>query len=76
MQVILKDSQRMEQIEKWAKYVRTSNGKWRKVHNKFINDQFELALNFYNRLLKQPNGKGKIRKLRGIKNLNAAPFLK
>ncbi len=65
------DKQRTEQIHRWAKYDRTSNGEWKKIHTQFINAQFDKANAFYRRLAKQPGGKEKIIKLRGIKNLKA-----
>ena len=51
--------------------MRNSNGEWKKIHSQFINAQFEKANAFYKRLAKQPGGKEKIIKLRGIKNLKA-----
>ncbi len=65
------DNQRAEQIDRWVEYVRNSNGEWKKIHSQFINAQFEKANAFYKRLAKQPGGKEKIIKLRGIKNLKA-----
>jgi hypothetical protein len=62
------DKERMKQIERWAEYVRTSNGEWKKIHSKFINAQFQKANAFYKRLAKQPNGREKIIKLLGLKN--------
>ncbi len=37
------DAQRMEQIDRWAQYVRTSNGAWKKHHAAFINAQIDKA---------------------------------
>ncbi len=70
------DQRRIEQIEQWAEYVRTSNGKWRKIHSQFINDYFQSANAFYRNLAKTPQGKKVVIELRGIKNLEAAPMLK
>ncbi|MFH0713616.1 MAG: hypothetical protein V1722_04140 [Candidatus Micrarchaeota archaeon] len=70
------DPSRIEQIERWAKHVRESNGEWKSIHSQFIDAQFQKALAFYDRLLEMPNGKAKIAELRNIKNLEAAPMLK
>ncbi len=69
------DRQREEQIDRWAKYVRESNGGWKKAHAEFINAQFDKADAFYRRLAAQPGGKEKIIRLFGVKNLEALPFL-
>ncbi len=67
---------RFEQIDRWAQYVKTSKGEWRKHLTAFLDAQFQLANSFYARLAKTPGGKEKIRELRGIKNLDAAPMLR
>ena len=54
------DPQRLEQIDRWANYVKTSQGAWRKIHSEFLDAQFELANAFYQRLAQQPGGKKKI----------------
>ncbi|GEM_PF-4552295 len=68
--------ERAQQIDRWAEYVKTSKGAWKKEHAAFINAQFEKSEAFYLRLAKQPGGKEKIIRLFGIQNLNAVPFLK
>jgi len=70
------DPQRLEAIDRWAEYVRTSRGAWKKEHAAFINAQFEKAEEFYRRLAKQPGGKEKIIQIFGIKNPEAVSFLK
>ena len=70
------DPQRLEQIDRWAEYVKTSKGAWKKIHTRFINAQFEKSEAFYHRLAQQPGGKKKIVELFGIKNLDAVPWLK
>lgn len=62
------DEQRAKQIERWAEYVRNSNGEWKKAHTVFINAQFEKANAFYARLAKTPGGLKKIADIFGIKN--------
>ncbi len=66
---------RFEMVKKWAEYIRSSNGKWRKIHNEFITAQFDMAQSFIRRLAEQPGGKEKIIKLYGIKNKKAFPKL-
>ncbi|MBI2445809.1 hypothetical protein HYV43_05460 [Candidatus Micrarchaeota archaeon] len=70
------DYQRLEQIDRWAHYVRDSKGAWKKDHSAFLNAQIQKANAFYERLAKTPGGKEKIIRIFGIKNLDAAPFLK
>ncbi len=70
------DEQRLEAIDRWAEYVKTSNGAWKKDHSEFINAQFDKANAFWRRLAKTAGGKRKIIAIFGVKNLDAAPFLK
>jgi len=57
------EKERLEQIDRWANYVRTSKGKWRKFHSRFINAQYEIANSFYERLSKTKRGKEKIKEI-------------
>ena len=60
--------QRTDAVERWATYVKRSNGAWKKVHTEFIDAQFHKAEVVMKRMLKQENGAEKIIKLYGIKN--------
>lgn len=62
-------------IERWAHFMREHPSKWKKVHTEFINAQFKSHEQFLERLLRQPNGKEKIRELYKIKNLEGYPTL-
>ena len=62
-------NQRMEQVERWANFVKNNPDKWKKIHTQFINAQFEKHRNFIKRLLKEPDGFEKIVKLYDIKNV-------
>ena len=62
-------NQRMEQVERWANFVKNNPDKWKKIHTKFINAQFEKHRAFIKRLLKEPDGFEKIVKLYDIKNV-------
>ncbi|HLD18598.1 MAG TPA: hypothetical protein VJB90_01150 [Candidatus Nanoarchaeia archaeon] len=71
---MIRDQTHMESVERWAKYVR-SNKNWRTLHTEFIDSQFENTYRVINELLKQPNGKEKIKSLYGIKNEKGYPSL-
>ncbi len=72
---VVMDKSRLEQIDRWAEYVRTSRGAWKKEHTAFINAQFEKADAFYRRLAQTPGGKEKIRAIFGIQNPRVLLFL-
>jgi hypothetical protein len=63
---ILRDKSHMEQVERWAEYVR-NNPDWKKKHTKFIDAQFDIANRFYKKLALSPGGKEKIEELRKVK---------
>ena len=64
----------MDSVIRWANYVK-DNPNWRKYHTEFINAQFENSYRVIFELLKQPNGKDKIKKLFNIQNVNCCPGL-
>ncbi len=66
------DNQRMEQIDRWAEYVK-KNPNWKKHHTAFINAQFEKAEQFWEQMLKEPGGKEKLREIYNVKNPKAVP---
>lgn len=57
-----KVNQRMEQVKRWANYVR-SHKDWKKIHTDFINAQFIKYSRFLKRILKTQDGKEKLRLL-------------
>lgn len=61
-------NQRVEFVDRWAREVKNSNGKWKVVHTAFINSQFQKSEEFIGRLSKEKNGAEKIIKLYKIKN--------
>ncbi|HIJ11070.1 TPA: hypothetical protein HA278_03350 [Candidatus Woesearchaeota archaeon] len=65
----------MEQVERWAKFVRDNPTKWQKPHAEFIDALFQNQKRVLLELLKQPNGKEKIIKLYNIKNIKGYSFL-
>ena len=64
-------NQRMEQVERWANFVKNNPDKWKKIHTQFINAQFEKHRAFIKRLLKEHDGFDKIVKMYNIKNVQA-----
>lgn len=66
------DKQRIEQVERWAEYVRT-HPDWKKHHKEFIDAQFDMASKFWKRILSQPGGKKRLREIYGIENPKALP---
>lgn len=61
-------SAHMSQVERWANFVKNNPKKWKKIHTKFINAQFEKHRRFIRELLRQPGGFEKVVKMYGIKN--------
>lgn len=59
----------MQQVERWARFVKNNPDKWKEQHTEFINAQFEKHRSFIKNLLKQKNGFEKIVELYGIKNV-------
>ncbi len=66
----------MEQIERWAAFVRGNPAKWKKIHTQFIDAIFEKHYQFRERLLKTPGGKEKLQKLYDIKNKEGYDWLR
>ena len=53
----------LEQIERWAQFVKSNPNKWKTIHTEFINALFDKHEQFRERLLKTPSGKEKLDKL-------------
>jgi len=60
----------LEQIERWAYFVKNNPDKWKKAHSEFINAIFENHYEFNKKLLKSPNGKEKLQQLRRMRLKN------
>ena len=55
------DNERMENVRKWAEFVRTHDRSvWKPSLKEFIDSQIIIGNRFYKRLEKTPNGKEKI----------------
>ncbi len=68
----MRDKTHEESIERWVKYMDT-HPEWKKEHSAFIDAQFEMSEAFVRRMLKEPQGKEKLRELYGIKNRKGYP---
>ncbi|NQU78439.1 hypothetical protein HQ545_01595 [Candidatus Woesearchaeota archaeon] len=65
----------MEQVERWANFVKNNPNKWRKDHTGFINALFDKHYKFVERLAKIPGGKEKLIKAYNIKNKKGYSWL-
>lgn len=72
----MREASHMEQVERWAKFIRANPTKWQKSHTEFINALFENHNQFRERLLKTPEGKKKMIALYNIKNVEGYDYLK
>ena len=66
----------LDQIERWAEFVRQNPSKWKKIHTKFINSLLENQKRVYNELVKSKAGREKIIRIYGIKNIAGFTSLK
>lgn len=46
----MRDKSHIEQIERWANFVKNNPNKWKQEHTKFINAQISKANEFYKNL--------------------------
>ena len=63
----MRDPCHMEQVERWARFVRDNPEKWKDVQGEFIDAQIFGAWKFYERLAKTEEGREKIRKLKEMR---------
>jgi len=66
----------INQIERWANFVRNNPTTWKKAHTQFINALFQKNEEVIQRILKTPHGKEKIIELYNIKNIEGYSWLK
>lgn len=65
MSIPIRDKTHMQQVERWANFVKTHpRAVWKKQVGPLIDAQIIMAERFYARLAKTPGGAEKIRKLR------------
>ncbi|MEK6901106.1 MAG: hypothetical protein AABX37_02085 [Nanoarchaeota archaeon] len=72
----MRDQSHMEQVERWANFVRENPTQWKKIHTGFINALFQKNEEVIQRLLQQQNGKQKLIELYNIKNVAGCDWLK
>ncbi|MBM3308792.1 MAG: hypothetical protein FJY77_00920 [Candidatus Altiarchaeales archaeon] len=61
----MRDKTHMEQVERWALFVKTHpRSEWIKHVKPLVDSQITMAERFYRKLKKQKNGAEKIRKLK------------
>ena len=64
---MVRDKSHSEQIERWAKFVKSNPRKeWIKHLKPFIDSQIKKANDFFKKLAKTKEGREKIRKIKGI----------
>ena len=56
----------IEQIERWAHFVKENPTTWKKIHTEFINALFDKHDQFRERLVKTPGGREKLARLYGM----------
>ena len=57
----------MEQVERWARYVKKNPDKWKSKQKPFIEAQIIMARRFYSKLAETEKGREKIRILRKLR---------
>lgn len=69
----MRDKTHLEQVERWARYVKENPGKWKIQLKPFIDSQIIIARRFYSKLAETQEGRNKIKKLRNISNNTVIP---
>jgi hypothetical protein len=62
----MRDKTHIEQVERWARYVKENPDEWKLKIKPFIDGQIIMARRFYEDLAKTEGGKEKIKRLRGL----------
>ena len=62
-------AEHMQQVERWADFVKNNPDKWKKIHTEFINAQFDKHRRFVKNLLKEKDGFEKIVEIYKINNI-------
>ncbi|MBI4145907.1 hypothetical protein HY489_01060 [Candidatus Woesearchaeota archaeon] len=65
----------MQQVERWARYVKEHPLTWKAQHTEFINAIYEKASDAIVRISKERSGREKIMQLYKIKNEKGYPTL-
>jgi hypothetical protein len=59
----MRDKTHMEQVERWARYVKDNPDKWKEKVKPFIDSQIIIAQRFYQKLAETKEGREKIKRL-------------
>jgi hypothetical protein len=63
----MRDKSHIEQVERWARYVKDNPDKWKSKVKPLIDSQILMSRRFFENLAKTNGGKEKIEKLRNLK---------
>ena len=62
----MRDKIHIEQVERWARYVRENPKEWKAKVKPFMDAQIIMAKRFYDNLAKTEEGRRKIKQIRKI----------
>jgi len=62
-----RDKTHIEQVERWARYVKENPDKWKPKIKEFLDSQILISKRFYNKLAETDEGREKIKLLKDIK---------
>ena len=66
----MRDKTHIEQIERWANYVKQNPDRWKSKLKPFLDSQIIIARRFYKKLAETTDGRIKLEKIKRLKNLN------
>ncbi|MFH0837271.1 MAG: hypothetical protein V1870_04030 [Candidatus Aenigmatarchaeota archaeon] len=66
----MRDKSHIDQVERWANFVRDNPTKWKKIHTELIDSQIMKARQFVDKLAETDEGKKRIIEAYGIGNKN------
>jgi len=64
----MRDKTHLDQVERWAKYVKENPDKWKSKVKPFLDSQIITSRRFYKNLAQTEEGRKKIIELRKLKN--------
>lgn len=62
----MRDQTHMDELERWARYVKENPDKWKSKIKPFLDSQIIMSRRFYKNLAKTNKGREKIKRLRRI----------
>ena len=63
----MRNKSHIEQVERWAEYVKSNPDKWKSKLKPFLDSQIIMAQRFYKKLAETEQGKQKILELKLVK---------